>query len=122
MVPERLDRPLGGNGIEERFSPLPRLHRDAVIMETWEGPHNVLLTQALRDLSRMELAPRAFVERSAGTERASGDSPDPGRLADRLEELVASAEDPETTVPFARWAEEMVAAFADHALREAGAA
>lgn len=41
---------LGGNGIEERFSPLPRLFRDAVIMETWEGPHDVLFTQAFRDL------------------------------------------------------------------------
>ena len=42
---------LGGNGIEERFSPLPRLLRDAVINETWEGPHNLLCAQAHKDLS-----------------------------------------------------------------------
>jgi alkylation response protein AidB-like acyl-CoA dehydrogenase len=112
---------LGGNGIEERFSPLPRLYRVAVIMETWEGPHNVLLTQALRDLGRLDLDPRAFVERSAGTTPASEDGSGPARLADRLEELLEAGNDPETTVAFARWAEGMVRAFADHALREAGA-
>ncbi len=43
---------LGGNGIEERFSPLPRLLRDAVILETWEGPHGLLLSRGLSDLQR----------------------------------------------------------------------
>lgn len=57
---------LGGNGVEERFSPLPRLYRDSVIMETWEGPHNVLLTQALRDLKRFRVDAGDFVERVAG--------------------------------------------------------
>ena len=31
----------------------PRLHRDSMIMELWEGPRNVLLTQIHRDLSRV---------------------------------------------------------------------
>lgn len=57
---------LGGNGIEERFSPLPRLYRDSVIMETWEGPHNVLFTQAARDLRRFEVEPARFLERVTG--------------------------------------------------------
>lgn len=43
---------LGGNGIEERFSVLPRLWRDSVILETWEGPYTLLLMQALGDLRR----------------------------------------------------------------------
>lgn len=43
---------LGGNGIEERFSPLPRLWRDSIILETWEGPYTLLLAQALADLRR----------------------------------------------------------------------
>jgi alkylation response protein AidB-like acyl-CoA dehydrogenase len=60
---------LAGNGIEERFSPLPRLYRDAVIMETWEGPHNVLYTQALRDLVRFEVVPERFLERVSGQPR-----------------------------------------------------
>jgi alkylation response protein AidB-like acyl-CoA dehydrogenase len=57
---------LAGNGIEERFTPLPRLYRDSVIMETWEGPHNVLYTQALTDLLRFDVDPAAFVERVRG--------------------------------------------------------
>lgn len=53
---------LGGNGIEERFSPLPRLLRDAVILETWEGPHGLLLARSLHDLGRFGAAddPRAM--------------------------------------------------------------
>jgi alkylation response protein AidB-like acyl-CoA dehydrogenase len=121
---------LGGNGIEEEFSPLPRLHRDAVIMETWEGPHNVLLTQALRDLRRFEVDPAAFVERMAGDRdarapaplgaRRRGDAPagEGAALADELGGLLEAADDPRTTVPFARWAEGMVRAFARNVLQE----
>jgi alkylation response protein AidB-like acyl-CoA dehydrogenase len=47
---------LGGNGIEERFSPLPRLLRDAVINETWEGPHTLLVAQAHKDLQAWHAA------------------------------------------------------------------
>jgi alkylation response protein AidB-like acyl-CoA dehydrogenase len=47
-----------GNGIEERFSPLPRLLRDAAIYETWEGPYTLLLMQALDDLVRFEMRGR----------------------------------------------------------------
>ena len=57
---------LGANGIEERFSPLPRLYRDAAVMETWEGPHNVLFAQALRDLVRLRVDPEAFAARVSG--------------------------------------------------------
>src|SRR5918999_1085635 len=32
---------LGGNGTIEDFSPLPRLYRDAIVFESWEGTHNV---------------------------------------------------------------------------------
>ncbi len=46
---------VGGNGIEERFSVLPRLYRDAAIMETWEGPYTLLLAQALSDMDRLEV-------------------------------------------------------------------
>jgi acyl-CoA dehydrogenase len=47
---------LGGNGIEERFSALPRLWRDSVILETWEGPYTLLLSSALGDLRRAGVA------------------------------------------------------------------
>ncbi|MHC4428279.1 MAG: acyl-CoA dehydrogenase family protein, partial [Planctomycetota bacterium] len=49
---------MGGNGIEERFSVMPRLWRDAAIMETWEGPYTLLLMQAYDDLVKFEVAGR----------------------------------------------------------------
>jgi len=44
---------LGGNGAIESFSVLPRLLRDNVVYENWEGTHNVLLAQVLRDAVRL---------------------------------------------------------------------
>lgn len=46
---------LGGNGTIEDFSPLPRLYRDAVVFESWEGTHNVLCAQVRRDCARLGL-------------------------------------------------------------------
>ncbi len=43
---------LGGNGVVEDFSALPRLFRDSAVNELWEGPRNVLLDQVHRDLKR----------------------------------------------------------------------
>ncbi len=48
---------LGGNGAIEDFSVLPRLLRDAVVYEQWEGTHNVLAAQVLRDLGRLGIWP-----------------------------------------------------------------
>lgn len=42
----------GGNGAIESFSILPRLYRDMVVLESWEGTHNVLCLQVLRDITR----------------------------------------------------------------------
>src|SRR5690625_3914759 len=42
----------GGNGVIEDFSSIPRLFRDAMVNELWEGPKNVLLTQIHRDMSK----------------------------------------------------------------------
>jgi alkylation response protein AidB-like acyl-CoA dehydrogenase len=99
---------LGGNGVEERFSPLPRLWRDAIVMETWEGPHNVLFTQALRDMTRHEVDPAAFVRRVAGETRAD--------LARELSLILASGAEPEATVALARFAPKLVHAFGESAL------
>ena len=46
---------LGGNGTIESFSVLPRLYRDAVVYESWEGTHNVLCAQVHRDCTRLNL-------------------------------------------------------------------
>jgi hypothetical protein len=43
---------LGGNGAIESFSILPRLYRDMIVLESWEGAHNVLALQVLRDISK----------------------------------------------------------------------
>lgn len=40
----------GGHGAIEDFSSIPRLYRDAMVNELWEGPKNVLLAQIYRDL------------------------------------------------------------------------
>jgi len=46
---------LGGNGTIEDFSPLPRLYRDSIVYESWEGTHNVLCAQVARDCRRLDL-------------------------------------------------------------------
>lgn len=46
---------LGGNGTIEDFSILPRLYRDAIVLESWEGSHNTLCLQILRDFSQRRL-------------------------------------------------------------------
>jgi acyl-CoA dehydrogenase len=49
---------MGANGIVEDFSVLPRLLRDSMIIETWEGPHNTLCLQIVRDAARSNLLDR----------------------------------------------------------------
>jgi acyl-CoA dehydrogenase len=62
---------LGGNGTIEDFSPLPRLYRDAIVFESWEGTHNVLCAQVLRDLARLDAVGLVL-------ERVRGALPDAG--------------------------------------------
>src|SRR5680860_1550952 len=68
---------LGGNGTIEDFSILPRLYRDSIVYESWEGTHNVLVAQVLRDLGRFELV---------------------GVVADRLDSLIARAVSPTAAI------------------------
>jgi acyl-CoA dehydrogenase len=53
---------LGGNGAIETFSVLPRLLRDNVVYENWEGSHNVLRAQVLRDCARLGVHEGFFAE------------------------------------------------------------
>jgi alkylation response protein AidB-like acyl-CoA dehydrogenase len=46
---------LGGNGAIEDFSVLPRLYGDAIVYESWEGAHNVLVAQVLNDCRRLPI-------------------------------------------------------------------
>jgi acyl-CoA dehydrogenase len=57
----------GGNGTVEDYSPLPRLWRDAIVFESWEGTHNVLCAQVARDLERFQTL-ELVLERSRGVE------------------------------------------------------
>ncbi|WP_108670505.1 acyl-CoA dehydrogenase family protein [Peribacillus acanthi] len=52
-----------GHGVMEEFSSLPRIFRDVVVNEQWEGPRNLLLTQIYRDIQRVTewLSPSEFV-------------------------------------------------------------
>lgn len=43
---------LGGNGIVGDFSPLPRLHNDSIINETWEGTHLIVTDHCLHALQK----------------------------------------------------------------------
>jgi alkylation response protein AidB-like acyl-CoA dehydrogenase len=54
----------GGHGVMEEFSSLPRIFRDVVVNEQWEGPRNLLLTQIFRDIQRVAdwYSPADFVE------------------------------------------------------------
>lgn len=46
---------LGGNGAIEEFTVLPRLLRDMIVCEAWEGGHNVLCAQAYKDSVKLRL-------------------------------------------------------------------
>jgi len=72
---------LGGNGAIETFSVLPRLLRDAVVYEQWEGTHNTLTAQVLRDLGRLDLT-GAVIDRTATLLKGIAD-PELGRVASR---------------------------------------
>jgi alkylation response protein AidB-like acyl-CoA dehydrogenase len=58
---------LGGNGTIEDFSVLPRLWRDAIVFESWEGTHNVLCAQVARDFERFGTL-ELVLDRSRGVE------------------------------------------------------
>jgi len=62
---------LGGNGTIEEFSVLPRLYRDAIVLESWEGTHNTLCAQVLRDFAARGLH-RFWLAEMSGTLSAIG--------------------------------------------------
>lgn len=80
---------LGGNGAIEDFSVLPRLYRDAMVYESWEGSHNVLVAQVLNDLRRLPVLD-AVAGWLTGLVDAAGDGATGRRLAAELEDVLVS--------------------------------
>ncbi|RAL20237.1 acyl-CoA dehydrogenase [Lujinxingia litoralis] len=63
---------LGGNGAIESFSVLPRLLRDAIVYENWEGTHNTLYMQVLRDMHRYRVHAGFFAYLSGLLDQVQG--------------------------------------------------
>jgi alkylation response protein AidB-like acyl-CoA dehydrogenase len=74
---------LGGNGAIEDFSVLPTLLRDCVVFEQWEGTHNVLTAQVLRDIGKLGLA-GIVIDRIGSMLKAVAD-PERGAIAERAQ-------------------------------------
>lgn len=100
---------LGGNGTIEDFSVLPRLYRDSIVVESWEGTHNTLCAQVLRDFLTRDLhgpwlgqleseiggdAPSELADHTARARELHGD------VSDRIDRLLAA--DPETAAAHVR--------------------
>jgi len=85
---------LGGNGAIESFSVLPRLLRDNVVYENWEGTHNTLIAQTHRDFAKHRLHEPfiAVLRRDLTTGDAAIDAAlEPARAAiDRAEDALGS--------------------------------
>jgi hypothetical protein len=79
---------LGGNGAIEEFSVLPRLLRDSIVCEAWEGGHNVLCAQVLRDALRLGLHGPTFDHLLA----LGGPAVELERVRGRFERLLRSDE------------------------------
>lgn len=72
---------LGGNGAIESFSVLPRLHRDMIVCENWEGTPNVLCAQMARDLHRARIDDAYFTHITRIAAASSSDTAGPLREA-----------------------------------------
>ncbi len=103
----------GGNGIEERFCALPRLWRDAAILETWEGPYTLLLMQALGDLVRFGVKgrERSFLELGLGDHLAGDD-------ARELAEVLSAADESESAIRWGELAPRLYGRFEERALAD----
>ena len=105
---------LAGNGIEERFSALPRLWRDSIIMETWEGPHGLLVERCWLELQRSG----AKDDPIAATEALLGPGADAGVVevvGRQLRDAFAGADERTRLVRFDAWCESFYDALGDQA-------
>lgn len=103
---------LGGNGIEERFTHLPRLWRDSAILETWEGPYTLLMMNALNDLVRggVQGDEAAFLDAAIGSDA----------LATDLARILGSPQDESTIQRWPGLAARLYDAWEERALERMG--
>jgi alkylation response protein AidB-like acyl-CoA dehydrogenase len=89
---------LGGNGAIESFSVLPRLLRDNVVYENWEGTHNTLVAQTVRDFQRYRMHEGFLAglrERFAGAPSLHDALAPAVAAVDRAEQAIAAIADVE---------------------------
>ena len=104
---------LGGNGAIESFSVLPRLLRDNVVCENWEGTHNVLRAQVLRDCARRRFhegffaVVRARLGGTAGGRHAAALDLDEAEMNGILEAITEPERAPLAELRFRRLADRM---------------
>ncbi|MCB0420556.1 MAG: acyl-CoA dehydrogenase family protein [Bdellovibrionales bacterium] len=82
---------LGGNGAIEEFSVLPRLYRDSIVYESWEGSHNVLCQQVLKDMIKYQVHTHALGYFRKFLEKHSPLESQKSQLLSWLDEVEASA-------------------------------
>jgi hypothetical protein len=93
---------LGGNGTIEDFSVLPRLYRDAIVYESWEGTHNVLAAQVLNDLRRLPIVDAVEENLLFSLDHADSDGSSPA-LRERLARAINDARRCGQDAEFASW-------------------
>jgi alkylation response protein AidB-like acyl-CoA dehydrogenase len=100
---------LGGNGAMENFSVLPRLLRDSIIFEAWEGAHNTLLAQSARDIRRHQLH-EAFCDRLGAMFAVAGDERGHAAAATLRADLdsLLALDEPRASVAFKPLADRMM--------------
>ncbi|RDI16198.1 hypothetical protein DEU38_12947 [Rhodococcus sp. AG1013] len=90
-----------GNGTIETFSPIPRLLRDAITQENWEGAHNAIRAQIMRDILRYDVddaylvVMRRFAGKMASLEDTSMVADRLDRIEDAVKVIRASEDDDE---------------------------
>jgi alkylation response protein AidB-like acyl-CoA dehydrogenase len=112
-----------GHGVMEEFSSLPRIFRDVVVNEQWEGPRNLLLTQIYRDLGRVAdwYPPGEFVASVLEGAESSTVQQLSSRLEDLLQRPVLGEVSDESLQAAAEWdafCDEIFKVYQEVALRE----
>lgn len=112
-----------GHGVMEEFSSLPRIFRDVVVNEQWEGPRNLLLTQIYRDLGRVAdwYPPGEFVASLLEGAESSTVQQLSSRLEDLLQKPVLGEVSDESLQAAAEWdafCDEIFKVYQEVALRE----